>query len=292
MIGKRFGKLIVVSLAKRRKRPEVRTFGRYWVVKCDCGVEKEIRASSLRLGSTRSCGCGQRNKLPNNESTINAFLASYKLGAKRRNLCWKISRQKFLNLIRGNCFYCDEAPSLRTPCGSQKDPIIINGIDRKNSKIGYTLENCVPCCTLCNRMKWDYSDFQFLEKVEKIHNRRTNLIQNTQFTTVTCDAECGKTATFEVIPNVGVANEVLEENPWLKTNIVVQLTDKRSFSLCSPACMVTAAAKGMFDPIEPKAIQPVTGGTAAIAAAAAAERRKQLADKNIREGAPARVSLS
>src|ERR1035437_1006732 len=119
-------------------------------------------------------------------------------------------------------------------------------------------------------------------------------IQSVQFSTVTCDSPgCDKTATFEVVPNMGVSNEVIEANPWLKTNLVVQLVDKRSFTMCSPACLVNAAAKGLFDPIEPKAITPVSGGgVAAIAAAAAAERRKQLADKNIREGHPVQVALT
>ena len=118
------------------------------------------------------------------------------------------------------------------------------------------------------------------------------MIQNTQFTTVTCDApDCGKTATFEATPQ-GVTEELVEANPWLKTNIVLQTPDKRVFSICSTLCLVKSASAGLFDPVEPKTIQTAPGGIAAIAAAAAEARRKQKADEDIRAGKPATVSLS
>ena len=118
------------------------------------------------------------------------------------------------------------------------------------------------------------------------------MIQNTQFTTVTCDApDCGKTATFEATPQ-GVTEELVEANPWLKTNIVLQTPDKRVFSICSTLCLVKSASAGLHNAIEPKTVQPAQGGAAAIAMAAAEARRKQLADENIRAGKPATVSLS
>jgi hypothetical protein len=118
------------------------------------------------------------------------------------------------------------------------------------------------------------------------------MIQNTQFTTVTCDfPECGKTATFEVT-QAGIHNDIVEANPWLKTNLIIQTVDKRTFSLCSTLCLVKAAQTGIFDPVEVKTIETAPGGIAAIAAAAAENRRKQLADKNIREGQPVQVALA
>lgn len=35
--------------------------------------------------------------------------------------------------------------------------INLNGIDRVNSKEGYTEENSVPCCSTCNKAKLDMS---------------------------------------------------------------------------------------------------------------------------------------
>jgi 5-methylcytosine-specific restriction endonuclease McrA len=34
----------------------------YWTCKCDCGSEKKVRADGLRAGTTKSCGCLQKEK--------------------------------------------------------------------------------------------------------------------------------------------------------------------------------------------------------------------------------------
>lgn len=117
------------------------------------------------------------------------------------------------------------------------------------------------------------------------------MIVNQGFTTVSCDnAGCEKHVTFEA-KNEGLDPKVLEAEPWLKTNLVVRLTDNRTFSVCSTICLVEAAGKGLFDPIEPKQIAQATGA-AAIAQAAAEARRRQLADENMREGKPVTLATS
>lgn len=55
LIGQRFGRLVVIDKSDR-------TDGHtsWWVCKCDCGNIKEVRASCLKKGSTKSCGCLRR----------------------------------------------------------------------------------------------------------------------------------------------------------------------------------------------------------------------------------------
>lgn len=54
--GQRFGRLVAVELVKSDK------CGCYWRSKCDCGSETIVRASGLRSGRTKSCGCLQKEK--------------------------------------------------------------------------------------------------------------------------------------------------------------------------------------------------------------------------------------
>ncbi len=49
--GQRYGRLLVLNLAERRKKMG------YWLCRCDCGTEKIVAYSSLYNGSTKSCGC-------------------------------------------------------------------------------------------------------------------------------------------------------------------------------------------------------------------------------------------
>ena len=57
-IGRKFGKLTVISYCPRKPRELQRV-----VAKCDCGTVKEYRLSSLTCGNTTSCGCIRRLKL-------------------------------------------------------------------------------------------------------------------------------------------------------------------------------------------------------------------------------------
>jgi len=64
----------------------------------------------------------------------------------RRNLVFALNMEQFTTLVTSLCFYCGD-------CGG--------GIDRKDNNIGYVLENCLPCCITCNRLKQakSYEDF-------------------------------------------------------------------------------------------------------------------------------------
>lgn len=51
LTGKRFGKLLVLSLIGKRRR------GYYWKCLCDCGSIIDVLSGALTSGNTRSCGC-------------------------------------------------------------------------------------------------------------------------------------------------------------------------------------------------------------------------------------------
>ena len=40
------------------------------------------------------------------------------------------------------------------------------------SEKGYNIDNCIPCCKICNMMKNNLSLDMFLSKVKQIHNKR------------------------------------------------------------------------------------------------------------------------
>lgn len=54
LIGKRFGKLTVMSLDSEKTEQKGRTF---WLCQCDCGNTKSIYHTCLTSGYTKSCGC-------------------------------------------------------------------------------------------------------------------------------------------------------------------------------------------------------------------------------------------
>lgn len=80
-------------------------------------------------------------------------LKVYKNSAQRRGYEWLLTDEQALTLFSGPCFYCGG------PGG---------GIDRMNNKVGYVIENCASCCSVCNFMKGGLSSDEFLSHVARI----------------------------------------------------------------------------------------------------------------------------
>lgn len=79
----------------------------------------------------------------------------YKWGAETRNLEWKLTIEQFMTFWQKYCFYCG-------------DEIKTIGIDRIDNEKGYSIDNCVPCCIICNRMKRSLSQKEFINHCKKI----------------------------------------------------------------------------------------------------------------------------
>lgn len=58
LVGKKFGRLTAISLAKQGK------YGRgLWACYCDCGNGKVVRSDYLKSGHTQSCGCLRKERM-------------------------------------------------------------------------------------------------------------------------------------------------------------------------------------------------------------------------------------
>lgn len=57
MIGKTFGRLIVIAKTDDRKHGKI-----VWLCRCQCGNEIRVPTSYLTAGDTRSCGCLKRDQ--------------------------------------------------------------------------------------------------------------------------------------------------------------------------------------------------------------------------------------
>lgn len=72
--------------------------------------------------------------------TTKGKFSTLKVRANQRGIECTISFGQYVELTRCNsCHYCEKPL-----------PIKGAGLDRKNSSLGYTFENCVPCCWDCN----------------------------------------------------------------------------------------------------------------------------------------------
>jgi len=99
---------------------------------------------------------------------------SYRGAAKSRGLNFYLCIDEFVTLVSQDCFYCGRSPQTENSVYNHKtkkvDTCMRNGIDRLDNNVGYEIDNCVPCCIMCNRMKMNNTLEDFFIQVSRIYN--------------------------------------------------------------------------------------------------------------------------
>lgn len=164
-------------------RTELRGKNKVYICQCDCGNEKVFWKQSA-ISKQKSCGCriDAAGLFGKQRRSMMFRFHSYKSGAKKRNFDWQLTYEQFVSIASKNCFYCNSEPKVwdcitGSPSLQKESPnakpedykIKFNGIDRLNSKLGYTLENSVTCCTFCNRAKSDLNFNEFKKNLERTY---------------------------------------------------------------------------------------------------------------------------
>lgn len=166
LIGKKFNKLEILDIVynKEKSRNEA-------ICRCDCGNITKIETTRIKKYKVISCGCikvevHKKRRKKFIDPPREELYRQYKYSAKKRDFEFSISIETAYKLFDSNCYYCGAEPSnLIIVYGEKK---LYSGIDRVNSKIGYTEENCVSCCKKCNIMKNTLAKDEFFEKISDI----------------------------------------------------------------------------------------------------------------------------
>ena len=89
---------------------------------------------------------------------------SYIQGAIRKDLSFTVSAEVAYDMMSKPCHYCGCQP------GNQTLGFTYNGMDRVRTDTGYSIDNIVPCCRLCNGIKSKLDLDVFLNHIKLIHN--------------------------------------------------------------------------------------------------------------------------
>lgn len=162
--------------------------GSVWLFDCSCGNTHEALAYLVKCGKTKSCGCWDSEVIiaRNKAMAINPFKTRVVNGketharpkgvSKVEHLSWLLVKKRaktydrefalliedYLAIVKQNCHYCGCEPYHYT---KKEDSVFVhNGIDRKDNNQGYTLDNVVPCCGECNRIKRQRSYDEFIHR--------------------------------------------------------------------------------------------------------------------------------
>lgn len=91
----------------------------------------------------------------------------YKTGASKRGYNFELSEEEYYKIIQDDCYIC----------GKKTDENHINGIDRFDNDVGYTLANINACCCECNFMKKDFEYNVMFDQFKKIYEHSMNKTQ-------------------------------------------------------------------------------------------------------------------
>lgn len=91
------------------------------------------------------------------KNSASCSLKDYKARADEKFLEFTLTNEEFEKLKRLDCYMC----------GKESSNCHINGIDRIDNKNGYILENCLPCCWDCNKLKKEWDLYDVVRKLFK-----------------------------------------------------------------------------------------------------------------------------
>lgn len=188
LLGQRFGRLTIIKRAENTKTKKT-----FWRAKCDCGNEHFASGANLKAGHVESCGClfkelSKERSYKNivraklsGESAFNELLSRYIRGAKSRGHLFLLNRQQFKDLVAQDCYYCGATPARtvftekRLNKNRYNGNFWYNGIDRKDNSLGYTTDNSLPCCLVCNHAKHQMTFDEYVLYLNNLVTFRKNL---------------------------------------------------------------------------------------------------------------------
>ena len=159
-IGQKFGDWTVVEIGQWASKPEKSMFYRS---EHTCGGSRKFTSSQLwskKFKPCKKCEARVAYRKNHKEIILNNMYRQYKWSAKQRGHSFNISKDQFSKIVFMKCNNCGDEPNQKRSITEKLKSIyhegqyiLVNGIDRINNSIGYEIENCTPCCFICNKAK-------------------------------------------------------------------------------------------------------------------------------------------
>lgn len=138
---------------------EVRNGYKYAVTVCECGNDGLVHMDDLISDRSKGCiDCGHNAARKTREelerSCLERVMKAYVNNSSAKGREFDIPEDVFFRMIKSNCFYSGHPPmSISRPYPGSPISVLYNGIDRIDNSDGYTVDNTVTCCQVCNRGK-------------------------------------------------------------------------------------------------------------------------------------------
>ena len=126
---------------------------------------KELRNPEYQKNCSILCGETVLHRLQELNTPDCLKYLKYLQLSNMRNKEFELTIKQYWDIKQNPCYYCGNQHNI--------------GIDRLDNTKGYTVENSVPCCYMCNMMKNTMSEDQLINQCVKILRYRENMDQTT-----------------------------------------------------------------------------------------------------------------
>ena len=109
-------------------------------------------ASKWRKNNPDAVAAINARKIENIKSQYGVYIQS----SNHRNIHFELTIDEYEFIAQNPCYYCGTVNIQRG----------FNGVDRLDNNLGYSNNNCVACCSMCNYMKGSLHHDVFLRRVE------------------------------------------------------------------------------------------------------------------------------
>lgn len=155
----------------------------YAYMECDCGHCYKLKlTNTLKNNGNFMCRQCYAERDAANFDSHWGYKAAYsrvRKDARAADRVFDIHLEEFRYLCQQNCYYCGSQPSnLITYRGQNSFTFryfVYSGLDRINNDIGYTRQNVVPCCIICNRAKNSMPFKDFIDWLNRLTDYRQRI---------------------------------------------------------------------------------------------------------------------
>ena len=145
-------------------------------INCKCGKKMDPRSKFCKdckeLEKEHKKRIPRKHKLPEFQSLYNSMIGVVKRRATSNpNIICELTFDDFLEFTKTPiCSYCGE--KVKWMPYRKDDESFVYNLDRKDNSKGYNKENCVVCCSICNRLKSTLKEQLFFSQIKKIYEHK------------------------------------------------------------------------------------------------------------------------
>jgi len=141
-----------------------------WLCQCKCGEYQINWGGNLRRNIGKCCfKCSYKNRPGIRQKPFYARYTFLKRGGIKRHIQCSLTYAEFIEFTKiDKCHYCDDIIKWHPYTTKIKGKNNGYNLDRKDNTLGYTKDNCVVCCKICNAIKQDIVSYSTMLKFGKI----------------------------------------------------------------------------------------------------------------------------